>query len=940
MVSFRDDALTPSYWCPLCGIALYPDAFGSNQFALRGLGHTPTNPEAAPWQKKRRPWSTEVRAIVCQNVDLGDVRLTRPGVMGRYSAIYVALDDALSYLETELVRPLHLSSPPYRSGAVVFGVHDACWVFLRGRLGDSYSENDVLISLFYLLYGANRTREKFDLGIDYGALPKPREEANAADPLLIPSLDEIEAAAAPETFGTLSREDRPLESGASPLLQLPTEVVYEILSYTSIRNLSPVRLSCRALLAACHSLPQTYWRARFLPGGEEDSLCPEFDAVTDWHLLYRGVRSLLRTGHAGLANRRRIWRVIEPIARMVELSCELPNAPHGLEALPLQPQDQAPRPQEFQLQQSAIAGMPRFAAAARPVYSNLAGTNFHILFHRVIAPFGDELELRKGRIGITTLVIGARRYISSIKYESCEGSGERNDQSVGYHTGADEWMDVSKGSALLALEVAVRPEGLVGIRFILQTREHTAWLGQSSGEGISRGRTSVPTGKGRYGLLLGFDRFKIVALGICLLTECKPTGAAHREQEHTWDDRLDVERYMWTPHPPSYEGISIHALHPFRSGSRSSGLHGPLCNADFGGPSGSLLSLLTRIVFRLAWATAPIGLEFYYSDGLTRSFGDCEETNACELSFLIDGAAGERIDNVSLVVRRRGALYGIQLQTNLGRRASFATPEATELCDIFLIPPVPDGEVITGFVLSRKEGPTPSGYARLGLQSQRPHPQHQQQAKRTNPPQITPQEAAQRTFPHQPRTTTNGVSDHPYHTYAPLSNVRRITASVGAHGRHCSRSANEISGLMLEYYDDTGPVIIGQWYVPHTSVELAHGEMIREITVWEKSVAPSAATSFRSIRKIAAVRMHTSLDREVDFRANADGNDDDGNTTLTQDGLEPRQVHKMHETASLLELKTLAWELNRHIDTLRATCDSCPTELTCRYQPGGAHVHK
>jgi hypothetical protein len=76
-----------------------------------------------------------------------------------------------------------------------------------------------------------------------------------------------------------------------------------------------------------------------------------------------------------------------------------------------------------------------------------------------------------------------------------------------------------------------------------------------------------------------------------------------------------------------------------------------ILNMDFGGPSGSLLPLLTRVaIFYDDIHKTVKGLGFYYTDGTEREFGFREVVNnhrqretALEMSVPIDGPAGERI---------------------------------------------------------------------------------------------------------------------------------------------------------------------------------------------------------------------------------------------------------------------------------------------------------
>lgn len=97
----------------------------------------------------------------------------------------------------------------------------------------------------------------------------------------------------------------------------------------------------------------------------------------------------------------------------------------------------------------------------------------------------------------------------------------------------------------------------------------------------------------------------------------------------------------------------------------------PLVNVDFGGPQGILLPFLTRIVVHMLAETCPIvGMDFFYTDRCMR-FGS---GGATELSFFLDGPAGERITAVEVTAEEpEFGVRGLQVckHINLHQPSSF-----------------------------------------------------------------------------------------------------------------------------------------------------------------------------------------------------------------------------------------------------------------------------
>ncbi|CEL01332.1 hypothetical protein ASPCAL00917 [Aspergillus calidoustus] len=263
---------------------------------------------------------------------------------------------------------------------------------------------------------------------------------------------------------------------------------------------------------------------------------------------------------------------------------------------------------------------------------------------------------------------------------------------------------------------------------------------------------------------------------------------------------------------------------------------------------------------------------------------------------------------------------------------SFATIQDLGPSENTTVPNIPVGEVITGFIASWPEGGlNPPGYAYIGLQTQQPHqPLPSPTTTLYRPIPVPAEEAARRTSHLGQRTPISGVTDYTFHTWAPLTNIRRITASAGIRGR--SRSERDISGLMFEYYDDTPSVVVGQWFVPHphTAVDIEPGECVREVTVWTKTVDKPLPGWYSGYPLVTitgiriCVQASTGSSRTLAFAAPgidlATLEDESGRSVHWK---RARADHGNEHNIEMARQTTLAWEVSRKQDSLHTTCSLC-----------------
>lgn len=657
-------------YCPFCGVILLPDPYSDDPASL---------------QTRVRPWYAEVRGIYSTNVAFDDITITGLGIIRFRRNLYAPLGNDLSYVDvgTDALEEWRLCEPS--ESRWCFGVHNSCWRLLLLRLGlgqDDSFQNEMAIaeSVFYQLYCTPCLEAStFQFGHDYeGAAqthksfgrPKAVDLSSHfyADPCAIPSMDDLNATVS----GFCRAPDSSLwkeRDGARHLLPFPDdtrevrckkpekpkhhffdglspELKFEIFSYLSFDELLDMRLVCRnlALLATVDTLPQSYWRSRFLLGQEADFLFPRLTDKWDWSQLFFWTRASLRARLLPLVNRKRIRQLLEPIAALVDQKAVFQNGPYGSAFHPVQGQGSY-----FQLIDGEITGrLPQLMEIAGSFSGQLASIGAdspldegcRVLYHRT-QPFMPSHQHHRQQIGVSTVQIGARSFISGINLFL---SGECNvvDRLVGYHTPAfEKWIKVPSSSNVEALCVAFCSEGLTGIKLIFTDSDSSGWVGDKNGPGIAQGILSIPERSNWYCLLAGLDCYKIISLGFGKLTG--HAGASVKFPSQCVMDSSCVQSHLWTPHPPRHEDLIFSTLLP----SQPSRAFEPRINIDFGGSRGLLLGSLTRLAFHMASSPYPlVGIEIFYSDGKSVLFGS---NSGCEISLFVNGSNGERINQVGIL---------------------------------------------------------------------------------------------------------------------------------------------------------------------------------------------------------------------------------------------------------------------------------------------------
>ncbi|KAE8137955.1 hypothetical protein BDV38DRAFT_292569 [Aspergillus pseudotamarii] len=724
----------------------------------------------------------------------------------------------------------------------------------------------------------------------------------------------------------LKRRTRPEKPRNHMLNRLSAEMRFEIFSYLSFDELLNLRLVCRdlALQASIDTLPQSYWRSRFCLGQELDFVFPCLSDTRDWCRLYFGTRASLSARILPLINRKRVRKLLEPIAALVDLKDVLQNGPYGSVFHPAPGQDG-----NIQLTDGEGAEIPPPAVQIAGSFSgqlactgsgNIMGEGCRELYHRARS-FMAPRRQHPRRIGISTIKIGTRGFISGINIYSSGGCNVVG-RLVGYHNPVSEkWIEIPSTSDVKAICVALSSEGLKAIKFKFGNSYASDWVGESNGPGIAYGTLTIPDGTYCCFLVIGLDHFKIVSIGLGKLTD--RSGASEEFPQGVMGSCcLPSHLCLWTPHPPQHEDSEISPLLP----SQPARPFEPLTNIDFGGPRGLLLASLTKLVFHMASGPYPLmGIEVFYCDGRSVLFGS---NRGCGISFLIAGSQGERIIAFNVLEDNRryhpaSGLGGVEVSTNYGRTATFAPLHYRLNAAVGPVPILPFGNTITGFVglVSECSNDIPRSeqhlsqtrFIRLGIQSQKCDEQP-----------VTPV-IPDRECHHIPNDQVlyderfshfiDGANQGNYQTYASLKNVRKIQASTGLPAR--SRCPSRISGLKIEYYSHPTPSVVGQWMNQlDDGFELSPVEEVQSLTIWFTSVGFSTECPGLEVGQVTAIQIETSCSRSVTFRS------------PDFESLPPRKLQHQYQRSSDEKLTAISWILNVSSDRVRAAMSTNESQKT------------
>ncbi|KAL4966490.1 F-box protein [Aspergillus stella-maris] len=888
----------PNVYCAICGVILLPDPQQEDE------------PGSAPF--RRRPWYAEVRGLVPTNTH-DQAFLTGIGLIcGRYR-LHAPVEASQSYVDCDEFGDWGVGTPI--RGAWAFGVHNSCWQLLLLRL-HAFQQCQIVTSVFRFLYciplvGASR----FDFGHDYdGAsrthkisgrpLPIDPDSHLYADPYEGVSIDRLSLplVGRPEPCTRYSKNSRFAAFGF-----MSPELFYEILSYLPARTVARLRLQCRDLadLAAIDNLPLFYWRSRFLIGEEADFVFPNHAERRDWFRLFFAVKtSLNNEDNNHLINRRRVRNLLEHIARVAEEDSSSVYSLCGNISNPVQASNGRALVHVNDAIQITIHKLEERKSfrgytndhSNQPLYEGCRAVK------SISAPLLCPAGQASRGIMVSTRRIGGKFFISSIGVASSKHSTE-NGSIVGYHNQSTaDFLDIPAIPNIESIHVAICSEGVTGIKFTFRDRTASGWIGVSEGPGVAQGILTLGDNPRTPYLRVEVDFYKIVSIGTCYPVDGQKPASLHLPSPST-----SLSRYtdLWNPCPPTYNQVYTTPLQP--SPPRLQFEY--LLNMDFGGPGGHHLSDLTGLVcFMGNDPHAVHGLMAFYTDGRSVLFGS---KRGCGLSFAISGPMGERIVEIRIMrfvednvwdgtdTRIAPGLAGLQVITNLGRRADFATIR-TRLQDYTEPLPTPEpNNVITGFAV--RPIVSLDTFGQIALQVQPSIDAHLDICKPTDTlPTGVSRECLEYDKEFSSYVRTRGTGN--YQTYATLDGLISIQASVGAHGQ--SRAQPRISGVRLRF-DNRPPIILGQWIDEQDVFELSSKETIARLTIW--IVVMAYSSEYRTqMGQVVCISIGTSLGRVKTFIPS--GVDLDEIETIRQ----------QYGGGAEKKLGAISWVLNAYCDRIRA----------------------
>lgn len=209
-----------------------------------------------------------------------------------------------------------------------------------------------------------------------------------------------------------------------------------------------------------------------------------------------------------LVNRKRVRKLIEPIALVVEQdSASRPSlygtAVHGV------PGEQArvrlPCSQGADYPPLLLETINRFTgdlSYRTTDYPHWSGCR---VLHRRTQPLPYPSQYHRGKIAISTRQIGAMTFVSGIGIFP-SSRGEYAAAIVGFHDPfAAKWIDTPLSAAIQHVHVAFSSQGLTGIMFTFTNGTVSPWVGISKGPGVAQGSLTAAGDSTPSYLVAGLD---------------------------------------------------------------------------------------------------------------------------------------------------------------------------------------------------------------------------------------------------------------------------------------------------------------------------------------------------------------------------------------------------------------------------------------------------
>ncbi|KAI1324607.1 hypothetical protein F5Y16DRAFT_411871 [Xylariaceae sp. FL0255] len=292
-------------------------------------------------------WAHFYRAIYCDGFNRYEPRLSGIGFFDqRFRVNHLPPEKHQSFDDDDLdplslidIRSVHGPDPYFYSKgdtyAWGFTIHDACWTLLEQACKpdpvDLHSLWRILISVpagcDLANWGHNYGGQYTARASEYGSRPIVHRytllylPSTLADPLDVAEIDSLISMLRIDHGDVNPPSVAPPELADSDIfVTIPTEIIHIILAFVESKDILSFRLASRAV--ASTGLPQSFFRSRFWPGRELESvfegflLGPGEATGIDWKSLYCETRRRRKHNMMGIhdLNRQRIWRTaISPL---------------------------------------------------------------------------------------------------------------------------------------------------------------------------------------------------------------------------------------------------------------------------------------------------------------------------------------------------------------------------------------------------------------------------------------------------------------------------------------------------------------------------------------------------------------------------------------------------------------------------------------------------
>ncbi|PYH82430.1 hypothetical protein BO82DRAFT_431670 [Aspergillus uvarum CBS 121591] len=771
------------------------------------------------------------------------------------------------------------------SGTWSFDVHELCWQILLQRVPEGRSDLTKFSTLlFQMLFCTTWGKHRYlRPGHDFGGAAQFQKPVGAvihdmidqgfdylsACPSQFRNMAEILSFATPDTQfcpqQSTHRAWRP-----SPrddiFSSLPVEVLLMIVSVLPSPDIQQLRLASRSLASATDpsSLPQFFWRTRFLADGEMGFAWPaNSTGDLNWRDAYFTLKHALSdssgSNFAQARNRRRIWRLAGINAALLSQFLNgtdlCGSICSGL--------SQSPNTTT----ENGTHGEMLSAQVSEDSHRLLSVGSLRLHDRSVILPLND-FTLKTIRVYV--VYFNLQCFISGLKFELLNLSTQAlSDIALGFTPpNAGHLIQIAPSVCVTGLELEVNSRGITNLRVLVEGSDHGAcppqWVRDQETD-----RADIALGKLNFGamkarrirLVAKFDAFKMIALGF---TEASDTVSEN--------DNSFTLQPIWTPTYPREAVSLVPELQPALQG------YNRMLNIHFAGANGEKLPQLTRIVTHILNDSAPIvGFTFYFDNRTSTHFG---RQGLMEVSLLIDGPRGEYVTGVTVAKSTKDSrILLLRMCTNLGNELITGWDELSrsEVSDYRLrVHPydsrsnplikgkemtikamqAPIGQRITGFIATLET--SHHSFCGFGLQ-----------CEETPPPYET---RVTGTVSHLPVSTaaclastlgsyiiTERSNCCRAFTSASLKSVKCIKFSSGDLER--PRLSNEISGVWLDYFESPDS-IVGQWISESASITLEHGETITGITIWLSNGRMSLSQEF-FMGRVIRIMITTSIQTVV-----------------------------------------------------------------------------